>query len=38
MASTRLRLAPALLGLMALAGCAGSGPTTEIVTTGMPNP
>lgn len=38
MASTRLRLAPAFLGLMALAGCAGSGPTTEIVTTGMPNP
>ena len=38
MASTRLRLAPALLGLMALAGCAGSGPTTEIVTIGMPNP
>jgi defect-in-organelle-trafficking protein DotD len=38
MAITRLRLAPALLGLMALAGCAGSGPTTAIVTTGMPNP
>lgn len=38
MASTRLRLATVLAGLVGLVGCAGTGPTTEIVTTGMPNP
>ncbi|APT60124.1 hypothetical protein RGI145_22475 (plasmid) [Roseomonas gilardii] len=32
------RLVPALIGMVALAGCATRGPTAEIATPGMPNP
>ncbi|MDT8362849.1 DotD/TraH family lipoprotein, partial [Roseomonas mucosa] len=38
MARMHIRLVPALIGMVALAGCATRGPTTEIATPGMPNP
>ncbi|MBR0664652.1 DotD/TraH family lipoprotein [Roseomonas hellenica] len=38
MSGISLRAAPALLCITVLAGCAGTGPTTGVVTPGMANP